>query len=140
MPDHGYRIDHIAIGDRCCDLHNIHCEPPGDLCCQLCPERDHHQGHRCVLDRCTCDSEAEHLGATQPSSGSAIGTREPTERENVVMHKTHTALTALKTLRISEIRRALRWIQRDLGMSRTEADTTWDPQRFDPVRRPPNMG
>jgi hypothetical protein len=41
----------------CCDLHNIHCEPPGDLCCGDCTEGAHDSfpirhadGTRCVLD------------------------------------------------------------------------------------------
>lgn len=27
--------------DTCCDMHNSHCEPPGDLCCWRCTEADH---------------------------------------------------------------------------------------------------
>ncbi|GIM89707.1 hypothetical protein [Paractinoplanes toevensis] len=27
----------------CCDLHNEHCEPPGDLCCRACTEVNHPQ-------------------------------------------------------------------------------------------------
>lgn len=25
---YGYLIDHVPAQQRCCDLHNIHCEPP----------------------------------------------------------------------------------------------------------------
>jgi hypothetical protein len=38
---------------RCCDLHNVHCEPPSELCCGDCPEAahpNHPPGTRCVLD------------------------------------------------------------------------------------------
>jgi hypothetical protein len=41
-------------GDRCCDLHNVHCEPPGDLCCYRCTEVEHPKhppGVRCVLEQ-----------------------------------------------------------------------------------------
>ena len=37
----------------CCDHHNIHCEPPSELCCRHCTEVDHPNhpyGVRCVLD------------------------------------------------------------------------------------------
>jgi hypothetical protein len=43
-----------AATPRCCDLHNEHCEPPSDLCCDSCAEAghpDHLPGVRCVLDR-----------------------------------------------------------------------------------------
>lgn len=36
----------------CCDLHNVHCEPPGDLCCPDCAEAfhpHHRKGDDCVL-------------------------------------------------------------------------------------------
>lgn len=36
----------------CCDLHNQHCEPPGDLCCGDCTEGTHplhNDGTVCVL-------------------------------------------------------------------------------------------
>lgn len=80
---YGYRIDHIDASDRCCTWHNIHCEPGGDLCCQLCPEAGHHTEHhitlkrRCVLDPCDCPSEQAHLDATQPGWRARIGYREP---------------------------------------------------------------
>lgn len=48
-----------AEGDEtgfCCDSHNIHCEPPGDLCCGMCTEVSHDtfpirhaDGTTCVL-------------------------------------------------------------------------------------------
>lgn len=37
----------------CCDMHNQHCEPPGDLCCYSCTEAghpEHPRGVQCVLD------------------------------------------------------------------------------------------
>jgi hypothetical protein len=41
---------------RCCDMHNVHCEPPGDLCCRDCTEVAHDtfpvrhaDGTACVL-------------------------------------------------------------------------------------------
>lgn len=41
----------------CCDLHNQHCEPPGELCCRSCTEAAHDtfpirhaNGSRCVLE------------------------------------------------------------------------------------------
>jgi hypothetical protein len=37
----------------CCDLHNMHCEPFGELCCDECGEvahPEHPRGVRCVLD------------------------------------------------------------------------------------------
>lgn len=41
---------------RCCDLHNQHCELPGDLCCRYCTEAAHDtfpirhaDGSACVL-------------------------------------------------------------------------------------------
>jgi hypothetical protein len=30
-----------AAPTACCDFHNQHCEPPGELCCQQCAEIDH---------------------------------------------------------------------------------------------------
>lgn len=39
--------------DDCCLDHNIHCEPPSELCCESCPEAAHPQhppGVACVLD------------------------------------------------------------------------------------------
>jgi hypothetical protein len=30
----------------CCDMHNEHCEPPSELCCEECTEF-HHGLHRC---------------------------------------------------------------------------------------------
>ncbi len=34
---------HLVAGltAPCCDMHNEHCEPPGDLCCGLCTEARH---------------------------------------------------------------------------------------------------
>ena len=32
--------------DRCCDMHNAHCEPPSELCCGDCTEI-HHGMHSC---------------------------------------------------------------------------------------------
>ena len=49
----------------CCDLHGIHCEPPGDLCCHDCTEvahPDHRPGERCVL-----------LGAAAPEMTTLTG-------------------------------------------------------------------
>jgi hypothetical protein len=40
------------ISAVCCDMHNQHCEPPGDLCCYGCTEAahpDHPAGTTCVL-------------------------------------------------------------------------------------------
>jgi hypothetical protein len=37
----------------CCDMHNVHCEPPGDLCCYGCTEighPEHSDGGKCVLN------------------------------------------------------------------------------------------
>lgn len=42
----------------CCDMHNIHCEPPSELCCEWCAEAahdpfpllNHADGSPCVLD------------------------------------------------------------------------------------------
>lgn len=37
----------------CCDMHNKHCEPPGDLCCWDCTEAahpDHPPGIVCVME------------------------------------------------------------------------------------------
>ncbi len=33
--------DEIARIEPCCDMHNLHCEPPGDLCCERCAEAAH---------------------------------------------------------------------------------------------------
>lgn len=84
---HGYRIDHIPVTARCCELHNVNCEPQGDLCCDDCAEIDHNHsltGERdhpvCVLDPCICTSEQQHVGTTQPGyAGAPIGMREPLE-------------------------------------------------------------
>jgi hypothetical protein len=45
-----------AHGAPCCDSHNIHCEPPSELCCGACTEVSHDalpiphpDGSRCVL-------------------------------------------------------------------------------------------
>jgi len=45
----------------CCDMHNRHCEPPGDLCCRRCTEASHDSfpvrhadSTACVL---TCDAD-----------------------------------------------------------------------------------
>lgn len=36
---------------RCCDLHGVNCEPPSELCCRYCTERNHpdHPNVDCVL-------------------------------------------------------------------------------------------
>jgi hypothetical protein len=36
----------------CCDMHNRHCEPPSELCCEYCAEAFHpkHAVMPCVLD------------------------------------------------------------------------------------------
>jgi len=46
-----------AHGVPCCDSHNVHCEPPSELCCHGCTEAAHDafpvrhaDGSRCVLD------------------------------------------------------------------------------------------
>lgn len=46
----------------CCEIHNEHCEPPGDLCCYECTEAAHDMfpiphadGSRCVLAPCDGD-------------------------------------------------------------------------------------
>lgn len=79
----GYRIDHVPVTRRCCEMHNINCEPPGDLCCDDCGELNHYRGLEhspCVLDRCKCASEETHLGTTQPGyAGNEIGMREPVD-------------------------------------------------------------
>lgn len=43
--------------ERCCDMHNQHCEPPSELCCYACTEASHDtfpirhaDGSRCVMD------------------------------------------------------------------------------------------
>jgi hypothetical protein len=46
------RVSAAVDAESCCDLHNTHCEPPGDLCCQQCTEaaHPHHPpGTGCVL-------------------------------------------------------------------------------------------
>lgn len=53
-PCQGYEITFTQVGDRvtwdftpippvapCCDMHNRHCEAPGDLCCGYCTEARH---------------------------------------------------------------------------------------------------
>lgn len=38
----------------CCEFHNIHCEPPSELCCYRCTEArhpEHPAGIRCVLEQ-----------------------------------------------------------------------------------------
>src|SRR5437879_2229004 len=52
----GYKESDPTAPERttvpCCDLHNAHCEPPGDLCCHDCTEAthpEHPSGVRCVL-------------------------------------------------------------------------------------------
>lgn len=81
----GYLIDHVLMRQRCCECHNINCEPPGDLCCFDCPEVDHGAllGHRrCVLVKCGCRSEQAHLDATRPGyAGARPGMRAPIEDE-----------------------------------------------------------
>lgn len=79
----GYRIDHVPAAARCCELHNINCEPSGDLCCGACGEFTHPNHSTsiapCVLERCACASELVHLSSTQPGyAGARIGMREPT--------------------------------------------------------------
>jgi hypothetical protein len=65
-PDHPGPLDdardHICrlspLRERvCCNSHNQHCEPPGDLCCANCTEAAHDMfpirhadGSRCVLE------------------------------------------------------------------------------------------
>lgn len=42
-----------ALLGPCCDMHNVHCEPPSELCCNGCTEAshpEHRRGERCVLD------------------------------------------------------------------------------------------
>lgn len=41
-----------TAGTVCCDLHGVHCEPPGELCCRACTEGEHPEhpaGALCVL-------------------------------------------------------------------------------------------
>jgi hypothetical protein len=83
MTSYGYSIDHTPIAARCCRLHNISCEPPGELCCPECSETIHFGPHvglgvpGCVLEPCSCSSEQEHLETTQPGYGGArVGMRE----------------------------------------------------------------
>jgi hypothetical protein len=116
MTGYGYRIDHIEIADRCCESHNINCEPPGDLCCRACPEVDHyhaltneHPHPVCVLDPCVCRSEVEHLGATQPGHADRVGMREPTEREAWAMRALSRTVAALAPLEPDARRRVLVW-------------------------------
>lgn len=79
-PAFGYRIDHIPAAQRCCDMHNVNCEPLGELCCDGCAEAHHYRGLEhspCVLDWCDCSTEQQHLDATKPGWGNRIGMREP---------------------------------------------------------------
>lgn len=53
----GAPVDAALDGDRpassCCDSHNVHCEPPSELCCGFCTEvchPEHAQGVVCVLE------------------------------------------------------------------------------------------
>jgi hypothetical protein len=51
----------------CCDLHNAHCEPPGELCCHECTEAahpDHPRGASCVLTPCDGDVYAYRGAST----------------------------------------------------------------------------
>jgi hypothetical protein len=82
MNDYGYLIDHVPAAQRCCEVHNINCEAPGDLCCGACAEFTHPNHstsiERCVLARCDCQSEQAHLDATKPGyAGERVGMREP---------------------------------------------------------------
>lgn len=54
--DRARQIVARANGGPCCDMHNIHCEPPSELCCWRCTEASHDtfpirhaDGSRCVL-------------------------------------------------------------------------------------------
>lgn len=43
----------VPVPAVCCDLHGVHCEPPSELCCDVCAEGRHPEhpvGVRCVLD------------------------------------------------------------------------------------------
>jgi hypothetical protein len=42
----------------CCDSHNQHCEPPGDLCCDSCSEAAHDTFPIRHADGTTCVMEA----------------------------------------------------------------------------------
>lgn len=45
--------DVVPVPRSCCDLHGVHCEPPSELCCEVCTEGlhpKHPAGVRCVLD------------------------------------------------------------------------------------------
>ncbi|MEV1013863.1 hypothetical protein AB0I89_24220 [Micromonospora sp. NPDC049801] len=50
------RANRALLGEwvePCCDLHNVHCEPPSELCCYQCAEAahpEHPRGVRCVLE------------------------------------------------------------------------------------------
>jgi len=117
--NHGYRIDHIEPLDRCCTSHNIRCEPPGDLCCHLCPEATHYRAleHKaCVLDPCPCRTEAEHLGATQAGMSTEIGMREPTDQETRVMNAVSRVLAALAQLDAPTQQRVLAWAADQFGV------------------------
>jgi hypothetical protein len=51
-PADGTQVELVAA---CCDMHNIHCEPPSELCCGRCTEVGHGifghtDGTACVLD------------------------------------------------------------------------------------------
>jgi hypothetical protein len=51
---------------QCCDLHGRNCEPPSELCCQLCTEASHPE-HR---DGTTCsapDLSRSQLAAEEPA-------------------------------------------------------------------------
>jgi len=46
-------INAESAGWPCCDSHNVHCEPPSELCCGFCTEvchPEHAQGAVCVLE------------------------------------------------------------------------------------------
>ena len=50
------RANRALLGEwvePCCDMPNVHCEPPAELCCNGCTEvrhPEHRRGERCVLD------------------------------------------------------------------------------------------
>jgi hypothetical protein len=51
----GEPCDCVLLGRSaaCCDMHNVHCEPPSELCCYGCTEAghpEHPRGVACVLD------------------------------------------------------------------------------------------
>lgn len=52
-PGRLHRVGEPGCRYRCCDMHNRHCEPPGDLCCFGCAEAGHPRhpvGIPCVLE------------------------------------------------------------------------------------------